>query len=161
MSIEFWAGVLLSGIVGFPVAIITNLYSDQVRDYLDRRRVIKLNKMRALELQTYQRVLGLVEGDPTQTLLLGEQRHMIGWTFLLLYLFYGMIAVLFYFRPEILSVVPRFVLVTTIIIFLLGTSIISLISLILFDGHRTTMRKVRRFPEYEAQIREKWGDDAI
>jgi hypothetical protein len=116
VSIEFWASVLLSGVVGFPIAIVANLYSDQVREYLDRRKTIKLNKKRALELQTYQRVLRLVEANLTQTLLLGEQRHMIGWTFLVLYLSYGMLAVLFYFKLEILSVVPRVVLVTTTII---------------------------------------------
>lgn len=161
MSIEFWAGVLLSGIVGFPVAIIANLYSDQVRDYLGRRRAIKLNKKRALELQMYQRVLRLVKGDPLQTLLLADQRYSILSSYCVSYASIGIFAAILYFRQAILSVVSPFVPLTAMVIVSLGGAIIGFAALSFVLDYQTTMRKVRRFSEYEAQIREKWGDDAI
>jgi hypothetical protein len=121
----------------------------------------QLNKKWATELRTYELVVRLLEGEPCETLKLGEERYMIVSGFLALYMFYGIIAVLFYFKDHILLYVSNLVLLIPIVFLLFGSSIISLSTLILFNDHRRIMRKVRRFSEYQAQIRKKWGEDAV
>jgi hypothetical protein len=159
MSIEFWAGVLLSGLIGLPIAIIANLYSEQVREYLDRRKTLRLNKKRSLEIRAHQRILRLVEGEPTQRLLHAEHRFMMVMSILILYLCYGALFSLVYVREAILLIVarPLFLSATSIVMFF--TFVLTVVMLLLFGDYRNTMRKVRLFSEYEAQMRKKWGED--
>jgi hypothetical protein len=37
--------------------------------------------------------------------------------------------------------------------------VLTVVMLLLFGDYRNTMRKVRLFSEYEAQMRKKWGED--
>jgi hypothetical protein len=159
MSIEFWSGVLLSGVIGLPIAIIANLYSEQVREYLDRRKTLRLNKKRSLEIIVHQRILRLVEGEPTQTLLHAEEGLMMVLVILALYLCYAFLFTLVYFREAILLIVARPILLSAAIIFMFSTFVLTVVMLLLFGDYRNTMRKVRRFSEYEAQMRKKWGED--
>ncbi|SIO24835.1 hypothetical protein SAMN05443247_03131 [Bradyrhizobium erythrophlei] len=159
MSIEFWSGVLLSGVIGLPTAIIANLYSEQVREYLDRRKTLRLNKKRSLEIIVHQRILRLVEGEPTQTLLHAEHRFMMVTSILILYLCYAALFGLLYFREAILSIAPRLILLSAASVAMVFTFVITVGILILFRDYRNTMRKVRRFSEYEDQMRKKWGED--
>jgi hypothetical protein len=159
MSIKFWSGVLFSGVIGLPIAIIANLYSEQVREYLDRRKNLRLNKKRSLEIRVHQRILRLVEGEPTQTLLHAEERLMMVLSILILYLCYGALFILVYFREAILSIAPRSLLLSAASVAMFFTFIITVFVLILFGDYRNIMRKVRRFSEYEDQMRKKWGED--
>jgi hypothetical protein len=159
MSIDFWAGVLLSGMIGLPIAIIANLYTEQVREYLDQRKTLRLNKKRSLEIRVHQRILRLVEGEPIQTLLHAEQRFMMVMSFLILYPCYAAMFLLVYFREAILSIAPRSLLLSAASVDMFFTFIITVFILILFGDYRNTMRKVRRFSEYEAQMRKKWGEE--
>jgi|GraSoi2013_100cm_1033763.scaffolds.fasta_scaffold05877_6 hypothetical protein len=159
MSIEFWSGVLLSGLLGLPIAIIANLYSEQVREYLDRRKTLRLNKKRSLEIIVHQRILRLVEGEPTQTLLLAEERLMMVMAILILYLCYAILFGLLYFKGAILLVVSRLLFVSAASIIMVFTLFTSAAILIILGHYRNTMRKVRLFSEYEAQMRKKWGED--
>jgi hypothetical protein len=161
MSIQFWFGVLLSGVLGLPIAIIANLYSEQVREYLDRRKTLRLNKKRSLEIMVHQRILRLVEGEPTQTLLLADERLVMVMAILILYLCYAILFGLLYFREAILLVVSRILFVSAGSIIVVLTLFTSAGMLIIFGHYRNTMRKVRLFSEYETQMRKKWGDDVF
>jgi hypothetical protein len=163
MDWSFWAGIVLGGLVGLPVTIIGNLYSDQVRDYLERRKMLRLNNMRSKELRIHGRLLNLINGDPREVLALAETRTFI---VVALVTMFGSYATVFLFLlltniPAIATDTPRFVSIALVGIFILFGILGSLMGLVLLNDFRNTMRKIRRFGEYEDQIREKWGHDAI
>jgi hypothetical protein len=161
MDTAFWAGIILGGLVSFPVAIVANLYSEQVREYLDRRRVVRLNRKRSSEIAVHERLLRLINGDPTQTLLHAEHQLMMIMSLLVLCMCYGFLFGLAYFRKPILIMVPKTAVEVAAIALLLFSGTVSLLVLLIFSDYRNTMRKIRRFSDYEAQIRAKWGEDAI
>ena len=161
MDTTFWVGIILGALASFPVAIVANLYSEQVREYLDRRRVLRLNRKRSGELVVHQRLLRLIQGDPIQTLLHAEHRLMMIMSLFILFMSYGLLLILALFKQSILLFMPKTALLVTAAVVSLFSGVVSLFILVLFKDYRNTMRKVRRFSEYEAQIRAKWGKDAI
>jgi hypothetical protein len=78
---------------------------------------------------------------------------------LILYLCYAALFGLLYFREAILSIAPRLILLSAASVAMVFTFVITVGILILFRDYRNTMRKVRRFSEYEDQMRKKWGED--
>jgi hypothetical protein len=157
MDWQFWIGLAL----GIPLSIFANLYTDRVRDYLDKRRTIRLSRKKSKEVRTYLYVRSLMEGHPGSKVLLDMDNSLVDrlttmWAFIYLL---AAIAILFAFQPKF-EVIQKPILIGAMAVLLLST-VLSIPLLIIHLDLTQTRRKVRRFSDYENSIREKWGDDAI
>lgn len=63
MDIVFWFGIAVGAMVGIPVSIVANLWTDPVRGFLSRRRTIRLSRNKHKELSSYYFVRRVIGGD--------------------------------------------------------------------------------------------------
>jgi len=66
MDATFWLNLLLPLVLSIPLSIMANIYSDPVREFIAKRRHIRLNKRCAREIRMHQWVLAIKRGDPTE-----------------------------------------------------------------------------------------------
>ena len=73
MDAVFWTGLLLGALIGLPISITANLWTEPVRELLHIRRRIRYSEKKSRELRRYFYVKALRDGDPTAKILLDMQ----------------------------------------------------------------------------------------
>lgn len=161
MDTVFWTGLGLGALISVPLSITANLWTDKVRDYLDKRRKIRLSNRKSKEVRTYFFVRALVEGNPVAKVMfdmnVAESARM------LLFATIAFVGIVFL---ALLSSDPRTVPYKPHMLWLgyivsAWAIITYLISSYLHLFNSQVERRTRRFKQYEDSIREKWGDDAL
>jgi hypothetical protein len=161
MDLTFWMGILIGGFLSLATSVAGNLYTDEIREFLGRRKRLRLSNRKAKELSTHRYITELRNGDPTQTVLFSLKQ-----TLSTRYALFGAFATIVAYMvmllpPDVRAFVPRFGL--PIFFFSMGACAIFFL-LIGFAEHTSllqTKRKLLRYADYERQIRERWGNDAI
>jgi hypothetical protein len=157
MDWQFWVGLAL----GIPLSIAANIWTDRVRDFLDKRRTIRLSNKKSKEVQTYLYVRSLREGDATAKVMfdIGAINSLRE----LLFGLFGLVTIVFIVMaasdPK-LSPYKTYIGYFSFFLIFLVTGFMTL-SLIQYWRLLQIRRRLRWFREYENGIREKWGDDAI
>jgi hypothetical protein len=157
----FWMGILIGAVLSLATSIAGNIYTDQVQDFFQRRKRLRLSNKKARELATHRYISGLKNGDPTISTLFGIDQTLSN-----RYTIIGGIAsvpiLLSVLLPaSIRSALPKYsvevfaITLAVCAVFFLFMSMVSHLSII------HTKWKLLRFADYESQIRAKWGNDAI
>lgn len=161
MDINFWSGIIIAAFISVPISIIANLYSDSVRQKLDRWKGIRLSKELAREIQRYRLVAALREGVPTETIQFQLRNHMVTRDLIIAFVNTGTLIIIAVFVREIEEFVPRL----AIGLYCMIASFLTFFLMInAAFGHwrmGMTLRRLERFDVYVAKIRAKWGDSAI
>lgn len=161
MDWVFWIGLGLGAAISFPISIIANLQTENVREWFGKRRAIKLSEKKYKEVRTYLYIRALVEGNPVAKVLLDLDTSFVN-------------------RIVTISLLPMLCVVPVLVVALqpemtkyrhfFGFACIALCLISSLSGFvvmsfhfllSQIRRKVLNFVEYENSIREKWGDDAI
>lgn len=157
----FWLGLALGAAISFPVSVLANLWTDRAREYLGKRRQIRLSNRKAKEIATYLKIRAIVEGDPTVKAVFDLERLSATRSLLMAILGMSIIGIGFtVFLSPAFEEHKRTVRIF-LFVYLAMTGIVGLNS---FYEHYLMVQirsKLGRFREYENRIREKWGDDAI
>jgi|GEM_PF-6965518 len=158
MDTTFWIGIFVGTAFSLVASIIANLYTDRIQQYLSARRSIRLNNKKTSELTTYAFVKKLRAGDPVSTLSFGRSRdftfYMLGFAVLS-----GVVCLVVIVDPTFdrSNALYRF-----LPILLIALSLTCLMALLLsFQSVARISKKANDFEQYEANIRSKWGNDAI
>lgn len=153
----FWMGLGLGALIGLPISIMANLWTDRVRDYLDQRRTIRLSKQMSKELSTYVYVRSLREGDPTSKAIFDIDTSQPGHMFTL-HTSCLVMAGFFVFLADQSKLEAYRAPLAGMALLLIFLSLVSLASgFLLYREYQQIRRKLRRFEEYENSIREEWG----
>ena len=163
MDTVFWSGLLIGGLFSIPLSITANIWTDAVRDFLDKRRHVRLSNKKWREVRTYFEVRALREGDPTaKTIFDYEQvdniRAVIG-MLLCLSMALPLIYIYVVREPQVKEHLAAYLSIWGFI-----GIIFCYFSLYAAFLHWRALRiriRLRRFHSYEDSIREKWGDDAL
>src|SRR5450631_3842969 len=157
-----WTSILIGALLTIPLSIFANLFTEPVRDYLDKRRTIRLSRKRSKEVQTYLFVRALMEGEPRAKVLLDINAGMASRAATFSVLGFGAVSLVIFLhssQPKI-QAHPIPVAIMLLVGFILF-AVMYFISMHLHTAQLNVGRKLRRFHDYENSIREKWGDDAI
>lgn len=162
MDAIFWIGLGLGALLSMPISILANLWTDRVRNYLDRRRHIRLSNKKSKEVRTYFFVRALREGNPTAKVLLDIEATFFNrsaiFTELCFSGLFSMVVLLAANQKFIEHPKLAFASIIFFAVFGLGFHFYGM------SMHLQLMRIRRRlkwFDEYETGIRVKWGDDAL
>jgi hypothetical protein len=161
MDIIFWVGLLLGGLLGFIGSMLSNLWTDAIGDYLDKRRRIRLSGKKSKEVRTYFFVRALREGDPSAKVLFDIDATFSNRAAIFIGICLGamMCLVLVAFHPNAheypISIVTAFCVLTVFMV------AFHLWSTILHWKLMHIRRRMMWFYEYETGIRVKWGDAAL
>jgi hypothetical protein len=155
LDISFWLSVL-SLALAIPLGVVTNLLTPRFVAYLEQRKLIKSNRTKEQDIAAYRSVEAFKNGTRDKypsyiALAVFSVNCAIGGAtcVLLLALKYGALD-----ETTLVPTQPTVLLsLLTFLFFLL--SILFLIILL------TTARRIERFDEYTAEIRKKWGADAV
>ena len=158
MDTTFFVGIFVGAIVSIIASFFANLYTDQLREFLSRRRQVRLSSKKTNELKTYAFVKSLKVGDPIALLELQGRRAQA--TILIILAVLGNTsALLFVADPSIdpKSTLRNFVIVSLVLMgaFCLTLAIAAYFSVV------NTIKKAKELDQYERDIRTKWGADAI
>jgi hypothetical protein len=69
MDTVFWTGIVLGALLGLIGSVLGNLWTDDIREFLDKRKRLRLSNKKSRELQTFCYVKALREGNPTAKIL--------------------------------------------------------------------------------------------
>jgi phosphotransferase system glucose/maltose/N-acetylglucosamine-specific IIC component len=160
MDTTFFVGIFIGAIVSIITSFYANLYTDQFREFLSRRRQVRLSSKKANELKTYAFVKSLKLGDPIALLELQGRRSQT--IMLMLLAVFGItLAVLFIVAPTTDHKSPS-ISHAVVSIVLVSFSLSSLIVALANDlSVGSSIKKAKQFDQYESDIRTKWGADAI
>lgn len=155
MDLSAWISVIALALV-IPLGVATNLLTPKVTGYLEKRKLIKFNRTKEQDIATYRNVEAFKNGKRD------KYASYIGMAVLSVFCALAantciVIAVLRYqtlAQAELLNL-PNLFLVLAAIFFLFLLSPVFLVAII------DTSRRIEHFEEYTAEIRKKWGDDAI
>jgi hypothetical protein len=155
LGIGDWLGIV-SLVLAIPLGIATNLLTPRLVDYLGRRKLVKTTRTKEQELRAYHQVkafkLGVRDKYPfymiTATLCICFE--LAAATLALS----GLVS-LPISPDDFLTVHPaRAILgILTGGLFMLGIVFLIIIP--------STERRLEHFDEYTAEVRKKWGDDAV
>jgi hypothetical protein len=154
-------------VLSLLASVVANIYSDTVREYLGRRKQIRLSNRKSRELQTYALIKGLVEGDPIAIVRFSYSQSASIYTTVAATLLITMSLLLLslsnpaFLKPEELDATVRHTVVLVIMLMVAVSGLMFLGGYVMAISNMSRMRKLRRFSEYEADIRKKWGSDAV
>jgi hypothetical protein len=155
VSIGDWLGVV-SLVLAIPLGIASSLLTTRLVSYLEKRRLIKTHRTREQDLATYRNIESFKNGTRDKyasyiaLAVFAVNFAICGATCLLLLLLkYGDLG-----ETGLLPSQP------TVFLFVL-TFLFLLLSLVFIIVIMQTARRIERFDEYTAEIRKKWGDDAV
>jgi len=143
--------------LSIPMGIATNMLTPRLVAYLDKRKLIKSNRTKEQDIAAYRSIEAFKNGTrdkyPSYIALavLSTGFIMGGCTcFLIAVIEHRILKMDFFALPEL----PGLLLSILIGLFFgLGLLFLALII--------TTARRIERFDEYTAEIREKWGEDVV
>jgi hypothetical protein len=155
MDLSAWISVIALALV-IPLGIATNLLTPKVTGYFEKRKLIKSNRTKEQDIAAYRSVEAFKNGKRD------KYASYIGMAILSVFFALAantciVIMVLKYQNLEQASELlnpPGIFFVLTTLLFLL----FSLLFLIVIIG---TSRRIEHFEEYTAEIRKKWGEDAV
>jgi hypothetical protein len=155
VDISIWLGIAFF-LLSIPMGIATNMLTPRFVSYLEKRKLIKSNRSREQDIAAYRSIEAFKNGsrDKYASYIAMSALSVIfamgGATcVLLLALKYGTLV-----EDTVLQHQPVFFLSFLTFVFLL----LSFLFLAIIIG---TARRIDRFAEYTAEIRKKWGDDAV
>ena len=148
-----WGLVGLLATIGAVLSIVGNLLTRKVDAYLEKRKLIKSNRSKEQEIANYKRVEAFKNGTrdryPYYILLAtAAVISAVGSATCLV------LVVLKYWDAFNLPDFP--LLLTLLLTFLFG--VFAAVFMIVIAE---TARHIEQFEKYQAEIRKKWGDDAI
>jgi hypothetical protein len=163
MDTTFWVGLVLGAILSLLMSVLVNVYNDRIRDALEGRKRIRLNKRREAELRTYRLICDLKQAKPEAYVSFISRQTKV--TFYLLYTICFIIFLLAGFFMERLlppeKIFDRLVLLIGSDVFFLA-SLATCLQSCWWSRHQATVeRKLGRFEEYKKELKRKWGDAAI
>ncbi|UFW91074.1 hypothetical protein BjapCC829_22050 [Bradyrhizobium barranii] len=158
MDSSFWLGIIAGALVGIPFSIAANLWTDPIRELIERRRHIRYSNRKSRELSRYHFVKDLHQGAPRARTLLEFE------------IFEATRAVMF-FCVALLFTVCSFIWLQSpraaeyygaaryVNFFFLSVSMLSY-AVVVSTSQRLRQLRTRliRFEEYEQAIYEKWSD---
>jgi hypothetical protein len=161
MDTIFWVGLGLGALVSIPISIAANLWTDAVRNFLDKRKRIRLSNKKSKEVRTYFFVRALREGDPTAKVLLDIDATFSNRSAIFAGMCLGALMCFLLVALHPIGKEHPFII--------LGTSLSFMVFLIGFHSWSMTLhwklaqirRRLMWFHDYETNIRVKWGDDAL
>jgi hypothetical protein len=152
VNIETWigvVGVVVGLVLAIPLHIAANLLMPGVHAYFEKRKVTKFRRSKEQELANYKRVEAFKNGTRDRYpfyILLATSAVIcavgLAACLVLVSLGYGWD---FLFPNPLL-----------LLAFFLG--VFALLFMVIIAG---TARQIERFEQYQAEIRKKWGEDAI
>jgi hypothetical protein len=139
-------------ILAIPLSIVGNLLTRKVDAYLEKRKLIKFNRSKEQELANYKRVEAFKNGTRDR------------------YPYYILLA-----TAAVISAVGSATCLVLVILkywdvdfpsfpFVLAplfTFVFAIFALVFMVTIAETARHIEHFEQYEAEIRNKWGDDVI
>ncbi|MGY4370736.1 MFS family permease [Bradyrhizobium sp. LB1.3] len=155
MGFGDWIGIISLGLA-VPLGIATNLLTPHLVSYLDRRRLIKWTRSKGQELRVYRQVKAFRDGT--------RDKYPF-------YIMMGALCVCFELAASTLALTafitfphPHFDITALeparFVIGLLSGAFFALGAVFLVTISATE-RRIDNFDEYTAEVREKWGDDAV
>jgi hypothetical protein len=152
MDINAWLGITFF-VLSFPMSVATIMLTPRFVAYLDKRKLIKSNRTKEQDIAAYRSIEAFKNGT--------RDRYVsyIGMAVLsVLCAIGGATTVLLWeLKPgdHDISLLPNTVLlaILTLLFFLLSVLFLVIIAV--------TARRLERFDEYTAEIRDKWGDDVV
>jgi hypothetical protein len=148
MDIGLWLGIA-SLVLAIPLGIATNLLTPRLIGYLERQNLIIAYRTKKQELAQYRRIEAFANSTRDR------------YPFYLLLIGSALISSIALSTCLILMMLKFTVSNgnTVILPALIGIFFMVMIALMAAIGE--TARRIDRFDEYKAEIRAKWGDDAI
>ncbi len=150
MDVSSWLSVVALVLV-IPLGVITNLLTPRVIAYLEKRKLLKSHRTKSQDIAAYKRIESFKDGTRDK------------------YPFYILLATA--------SVLSGIASATCIVLFALniGTGVfidlpnpILLVALFFaclavatMGGIYETARRIENFEQYQAEIRKKWGENAV
>jgi hypothetical protein len=162
MDMVFWLGLGLGALISVPLSITANLWTDKVRDLLDKRRKIRLSNTKSKEVKMYFFVRTLREGDPTSRILFDEETNQsLRWLVFGMFCFLAMtFLVMASLQPQVRQQSGA-ALIVFIYVLLVLCAVAVCWSLLMHTRTSMVRWRLRQFKTYETDIRVKWGDDAL
>jgi MFS family permease len=145
-----WLGVIALALA-IPLGIITNMLTPILVGYLEKRKLIKTHRTRQTELTQFRLIADFKAGRRDRYpyyISLGTVSVLFGIASATCILIFSMIK-----YENRLDELPLFIGLLGIGLALLASGIAASIT--------NVARQIERFDEYKAQIRKKWGDDAV
>jgi CBS domain containing-hemolysin-like protein len=160
---SFWSGILVAALLSVPLSIFSNIYSDRVREFLEKRKRIRLSNKKARELQTYCLVKALREGDPTATTIFSIDQTLSNRMLILTCTSVGVsyASLLIYLTPLFSEHIPKQYFIAFMVVTGLGVMFFHYYSTVLHARLIQIKYKLMWFDDYEQKIRTRWGDDAL
>jgi hypothetical protein len=155
MSLGDWLG-LASLLLAIPLGIASSLLTTRLVAYMEKRKLLHTHRTKEQELAAYRRIEAFKSGSrdryPSYLLMaVGAVTSAVGFaTFvLLLALKYG----------DFIqgTVIPAPAALNLFV----AAFVCTIFCFIFIGGIITTARRLERFDQYKAEVRKKWGDDAI
>jgi hypothetical protein len=148
MDISAWIGVVTL-LLAVPLGVISALLTPRVVSYLERRKLIKTHRTRQQELAIYQRVEAFKNGTRDRypfyiSLAVAAVISSVGLAICIL-----LLALKYLDFVEPLN--PLWLLAL----------LFALFAILFMAVIATTARQIEQFEQYQAEIRKKWGEDAI
>jgi hypothetical protein len=157
MDTTFWLGLSIGAMLSLLASVMANLYTERMRQYFTLRRRIRLDSQKARELKIYDFVKKIRAGEITSMLEFNRSRDLSLYILMLC----TVCLVLFVVfadnninKTGTLNAVLPITLLAMALVCLCGFLAIS-------ESISRRIKKARDFEQYEANIRTKWGDDAI
>jgi hypothetical protein len=150
MDITTWISVAALALV-VPLGVATNLLTPKVVGYLERRKLLKTHRTREQEISEYKRIEEF------------KNRVRDRYPYYILLSSASSIFMLIAFALALLTFwhVMHGLDFSNSVLFA-GFAVISfMLSIVLLITIAATARRIERFDDYTAQIRAKWGNDAV
>lgn len=163
MDSIFWTGLLIGALLSVPLSITSNLWTDPVRDYLLKRRTLRLNKQKSKELEDHELAKGLRDGNALAMLTVqGYRDHATRMT-LYSVLMIGLVSSFVTVGVTVAPDDPRTfnVAFSAAVIVLLSSGFALLSSAVTYSHVGQLVEKAHSLEEYVREIRAKWGGDAV
>jgi hypothetical protein len=161
MDTIFWVGLALGVLISIPLSIAANLWTDAVRDFLDKRKRIRLSNKKSNEVRTYFFVRALREGNPTAKVLFDIDATFSNRSAIFTCMCLGglMCFLLVALHPKARE--HPVIILCTFLAFAVFAMGFHVWSMTLHWKLAQIRRRLKWFHEYEANIRVKWADDAL
>jgi hypothetical protein len=150
MDSQFWLGVIVTVILGLPgayvIAILANMHTPRLVQFLESRRLLKKHKTRKQALEMFNRVKAFRDGTRDRYpfyILLATAALICG-------IISSTLILIVVFQNEFPLFFPFAILV-------LIAAIAALVMMLFLTAIYETARQIERFDEYKAELEQRWG----
>jgi hypothetical protein len=164
MNAIFWIGTLVGAVVSLIVSIVANLYTPQIRAFLDKRSQLRLSSKKAEELLEYELSKAIFSGVPLAIQKLERRRdhatRMMLYSVMFLLLSVALISLDTAANAKADAMLGH---LTYIGLCFMGVCFAAalMISVSISGSVGNLILKASDLDMYEKDIRQKWGEDAI